>query len=108
MFFIACILSVVIIWIFKGNLLPKNLSWPTNARSKCPAVRGMLEDIIGHHGLKYFPVVMTFGADLSFEFDDCFLIHESNLATSVTFALGLVHFFITTTSESVRTESLLT
>jgi F-type H+-transporting ATPase subunit a len=54
----------------------------------------MLEDIVGPHGLKYFPVVMTFAV----------LILVSNLmglfplfmaptsATSVTFALGLSSF----------------
>ena len=58
------------------------------------AVRSMIEDIIGPHGLKYFPVVMTFAV----------LILVSNLmglfplfmsptaATSVTFALGLSSF----------------
>ncbi len=58
------------------------------------AVRNMIEDIIGPHGLKYFPVVMTFAV----------LILVSNLmglfplfmsptsATSVTFALGLSSF----------------
>jgi F-type H+-transporting ATPase subunit a len=57
-------------------------------------VRAMIEDIIGAHGLKYFPVVMTFAA----------LILVSNLmgmfplfmaptaATSVTFALGISSF----------------
>jgi F0F1-type ATP synthase membrane subunit a len=61
MFFIACILSVVIIWIFKGNLSSEE---PGHGQQTLEvsvlAVRGMLEDIIGHHGLKYFPVVMTF------------------------------------------------
>jgi len=95
MFFIACILSVVIIWIFKGNLSSKE---PGHGQQTLEvsvlAVRGMLEDIIGHHGLKYFPVVMTFAV----------LILVSNLmglfplfmsptsATSVTFALGLGSF----------------
>jgi F-type H+-transporting ATPase subunit a len=58
------------------------------------AVRNMIADIIGPHGLKYFPVVMTFAV----------LILVSNLmglfplfmsptaATSVTFALGLTSF----------------
>jgi len=58
------------------------------------AVRGMLEDIIGPHGLQYFPIVMTFAV----------LILVSNLmglfplfmsptaAVSVTFALGLSSF----------------
>src|SRR5215204_2657097 len=95
MFFIACILSVVIIWIFKGKL---SESEPGGAQQTLEvsvlAVRNMIEDIIGPHGLKYFPVVMTFAV----------LILVSNLmglfplfmsptsATSVTFALGLSSF----------------
>ena len=95
MFFIACILSVVLIWIFKGKL---SESEPGGAQQTLEvsvlAVRNMIEDIIGPHGLKYFPVVMTFAV----------LILVSNLmglfplfmsptsATSVTFALGLSSF----------------
>ena len=96
MFFIACILSVVIIWIFKGKL---SESEPGGGQQTLElsvlAIRNMLQDIIGPHGLKYFPVVMTFAT----------LILVSNLmglfplfmsptaATSVTFALGLSSFF---------------
>ena len=106
MFFIACILSVVIIWIFKGKL---SESEPGGGQQTLEvsvlAVRNMIQDIIGPHGLKYFPVVMTFAV----------LILVSNLmglfplfmsptaATSVTFALGLARSFITTTSASART-----
>jgi F-type H+-transporting ATPase subunit a len=95
MFFIACILSVVIIWIFKGKL---SESEPGGAQQTLEisvlSVRNMIQDIIGPHGLKYFPVVMTFAV----------LILVSNLmglfplfmsptaATSVTFALGLGSF----------------
>ncbi len=95
MFFIACILSVVIIWIMKGKL---SESEPGHAQQTLEisvlAVRNMIADIIGPHGLKYFPVVMTFAV----------LILVSNLmglfplfmsptaATSVTFALGLSSF----------------
>jgi F-type H+-transporting ATPase subunit a len=95
MFFIACILSVVIIWIFKGKL---SESKPGHAQQTLElsvlVVRNMIQDIIGPHGLKYFPVVMTFAV----------LILVSNLmglfplfmsptaATSVTFALGLSSF----------------
>src|SRR5262245_22161144 len=61
MFFIACILSVVIIWIFKGKL---SESEPGHGQQTLEvgvlAVRSMLEDIVGPHGLKYFAVVMTF------------------------------------------------
>ena len=95
MFFIACILSVIIIWIMKGKL---SESEPGGGQQTLEvsvlAVRNMIEDIIGPHGLKYFPVVMTFAV----------LILVSNLmglfplfmsptsATSVTFALGLSSF----------------
>src|SRR5215203_756361 len=95
MFFIACILSVVLIWIFKGKL---SESEPGGAQQTLEvsvlAVRNMIQDIIGPHGLQYFPVVMTFAV----------LILVSNLmglfplfmsptsATSVTFALGLSSF----------------
>src|SRR4026208_2600112 len=95
MFFIACILSVIIIWIMKGKL---SESEPGHGQQTLEvsvlAVRNMIEDIIGPHGLKYFPVVMTFAV----------LILVSNLmglfplfmsptsATSVTFALGLSSF----------------
>src|SRR5215208_5605787 len=95
MFFIACILSVVIIWILKGKV---SESEPGGGQQTLEvsvlAVRNMIEDIIGPHGLKYFSVVMTFVV----------LILVSNLmglfplfmsptsATSVTFALGLSSF----------------
>lgn len=95
MFFIACLLSVAIIWILKGRLSSDE---PGHGQQTLEvgvlAVRSMIEDIIGHHGLKYFPVVMSFAV----------LILVSNLmglfplfmsptaATSVTFALGLSSF----------------
>jgi F-type H+-transporting ATPase subunit a len=95
MFFIACVLSVVIIWILKGRVSSEE---PGHGQQTLEvsvlAVRSMVEDIIGPHGLKYFPVVMCFAV----------LILVSNLmglfplfmsptsATSVTFALGLSSF----------------
>jgi len=95
MFVIACILSVVIIWILKGRLSEEE---PGHGQQTLElgvlAIRGMIEDIIGPQGLKYFPVVMTFAT----------LILVSNLmglfplfmsptaAVSVTFALGISSF----------------
>lgn len=95
MFVIACILSVAIIWILKGQLSEEE---PGPGQQTLEvgviAVRSMLEDIIGPQGLKYFPVVLTFAV----------LILVSNLmglfplfmsptaATSVTFALGIASF----------------
>jgi len=92
---IACILSLTIIWILKGKLSTEE---PGHGQQTLEvgvlAVRDMLADIVGPHGLKYFPIVMTFAV----------LILVSNLmglfplfmsptaATSVTFALGLTSF----------------
>src|SRR5215213_6557806 len=95
MFFIACILSVIIIWILKGKL---SESEPGHGQQTLEvsvlAVRNMIEDIIGPHGLKYFPVVMTFAvlilvANLMGLFP---LFMSPTSATSVTFALGLSSF----------------
>jgi len=95
MFFIACILSVVIIWIFKGKL---SESEPGGGQQTLEvsvlAVRNMVQDIIGPHGLKYFPVVMTFAvvilvSNLMGLFP---LFMSPTSATSVTFALGLGSF----------------
>jgi len=95
MFVIACILSVAIIWILKGKLSEGEPgSGQQTLEVSVLAVRNMIQDVIGPHGLKYFPVVMTFAV----------LILVSNLmglfplfmsptsATSVTFALGLSSF----------------
>jgi F-type H+-transporting ATPase subunit a len=95
MFVIACILSVTVIWILKGKLSEEQPSYGQQTLELgVLAVRNMLEDIIGPHGLKYFPVIMTFAV----------LILISNLmglfplfmsptaAVSVTFALGLSSF----------------
>jgi F-type H+-transporting ATPase subunit a len=95
MFVIACILSVAIIWILKGQLSEDKPGYGQHTLEVgVLAVRGMLEDIIGPNGLQYFPVVMTFAV----------LILVSNLmglfplfmsptaAVSVTFALGLASF----------------
>ena len=95
MFIAACVLSVALIWIFKGKLSEDE---PGHGQQTLEvgvlAVRSMLEDIVGPHGLQYFPVVMTFAV----------LILISNLmgmfplfmsptsATSVTFALGISSF----------------
>jgi F-type H+-transporting ATPase subunit a len=92
---IACILSVVIIWILKGRLSEEEPGYGQQTLEVgVLAVRSMLEDIIGPHGLQYFPVVLTFAV----------LILVSNLmglfplfmsptaAVSVTFALGLSSF----------------
>lgn len=95
MFVIACLLSITIIWIMKGRLSTEE---PGPGQQTLEvgvlAVRGMIEDIIGPHGLKYFPVVLTFGvlilvSNLMGQFP---LFMSPTAATSVTFALGIASF----------------
>lgn len=95
MFIIAAILSVVIIYLFRRKLSEDEPgSGQQTLEVGVLAIRNMLADIVGPHGLKYFPVVATFSV----------LILVSNLmgffplfktptaSTSVTFALGISSF----------------
>jgi F-type H+-transporting ATPase subunit a len=95
MFVIACILTVATIWILKGRIsTDKPGHGQQTLEASVLAIRGLMEDIIGPHGIKYFPVIMTFAV----------LILISNLmgqipflvppttSTSVTFALGITSF----------------
>ena len=95
MFVIACFVSLLVIWILRGKLSEDE---PTHGQQTLEtavlAVRQLVQDIIGPHGMKYFPVVATFGV----------VILISNLlglfpglktptaSTCVTFALGLTSF----------------
>ena len=95
MFIIACILTVIIILLLRRRLSMDEPGYGQQTLElSVLAIRDMLADVVGPHGLKYFPVVMTFAI----------LILVSNLmgffplfvtptsATSVTFALGLTSF----------------
>lgn len=95
MFVIACILSIAVIWILKGKLSEDE---PGHGQQTLElgvlAVRDMVADIIGPHGAKYFPVVMTFAvliliSNLMGMFP---LFMSPTAATSVTFALGISSF----------------
>lgn len=96
MFVLAVLLTLILIWVMK----PRKLSVDEPSYSQMTleagvlAVRNLLIDNVGPHGLKYFPVIATFGM----------LILVSNLmglipglmaptaSTSVTFALGISSF----------------
>jgi F-type H+-transporting ATPase subunit a len=96
MFVVACLITVALIWILKGKYLSEDEPHGGQQTLEVTvlAVRDMVENIIGPHGLKYFPVVATFAL----------LILVSNLMglfpmfmpptahTSVTFALGITSF----------------
>ena len=95
MFVLACIISLFVIWIFKGKLSEDEPgSGQQTLEVGVLAVRSMLEDIVGPHGLQYFPVVMTFAvliliANMMGLFP---LFMSPTSATSVTFALGISSF----------------
>jgi F-type H+-transporting ATPase subunit a len=95
MFVIACILTVVLIWMFKGKLSeddPKPGQLTLEAGFL--ALKDLATSVIGVHGFRYFPVIATFAV----------LILVSNLMglfplfmaptahVSVTFALGIASF----------------
>src|SRR5467141_2797435 len=95
MFVVACIVTVAIIWILKGKLSTEE---PGHGQQTLElgvlAVRNMLSDVVGPHGLKYFPVVMTFAVLILVSNVLGFfpLFMTPTAATSVTFALGLSSF----------------
>jgi F-type H+-transporting ATPase subunit a len=96
MFVLAAIFTLVLVWILKPSRL--SVDEPgygqLTLETAVLAVRDLLADNVGPHGMKYLPVVATFG----------FLILISNLmglipglmaptaSTSVTFALGITSF----------------
>jgi F-type H+-transporting ATPase subunit a len=61
MFVIACILTMVIIWILKGKLSAEDpSSGQLTLEAGVLALRDLVVNVIGEHGFKYFPVVGTF------------------------------------------------
>lgn len=95
MFFIACILTVIIISILKGKISeddPKGGQLTLEAGFM--ALRGMVVSVIGEHGFKYFPVVATFAVlILISNLMGLFPLFMSPTAhISVTLALGLTSF----------------
>ena len=95
MFIVACILSLVVIWIFKGKLSEDDPGpGQQTLELSVLAVRDMISDIIGPQGGRYFPVIMTFAvliliSNLMGMFP---LFMSPTAATSVTFALGISSF----------------
>ena len=95
MFVIACILTMVVIWIFKGKLSeddPKPGQLTLEAGFL--ALRDLVTSVIGEHGLKYFPVIATFAVlILISNLMGLFPLFMSPTAhVSVTFALGITSF----------------
>jgi F-type H+-transporting ATPase subunit a len=95
MFVIACLLTVAVIWIFKGKLSEDD---PTNGQLTLEAgflaLRDLIVTVVGEHGFKYFPVVATFAIlILISNLMGLFPLFMSPTAhVSVTFALGITSF----------------
>ena len=95
MFFIACILTVIIVSLLKGKLSeddPK--SGQLTLEAGYLAVKDMIGSIIGSHGARHFPVVATFGvlilvSNLMGQFP---MFMSPTASVNVTFALGISSF----------------
>ena len=95
MFFIACLLTVFIIWIFKGRLSEDDpSSGQLTLEAGFLAIKDLVVNVIGEHGYKYFPVVATFAIlVLISNLMGLFPLFMSPTAhISVTFALGITSF----------------
>ena len=95
MFFVACLLTVVVIWIFKGKLSQDD---PTPGQLTLEAgflaIKDMVAGVVGEHGFKYLPVIATFAVlILISNLMGLFPLFMSPTAhVSVTFALGIASF----------------
>lgn len=95
MFVIACILTIIVIWILKGKLSAED---PSNGQLTLEAgvlaIRDLVVSVIGEHGFKYFPVVATFAVlILISNLMGLFPLFMSPTASiSVTLALGITSF----------------
>jgi F-type H+-transporting ATPase subunit a len=95
MFFIACILTVAVVWVFRGKLSEDD---PHHGQLTLEAgflaLKDLIVSAIGEHGYKYFPVVATFAVlVLVSNLMGLFPVFMSPTAhISVTFALGITSF----------------
>lgn len=109
MFIIACILTLVVIWILKGKLSeddPK--SGQLTLEAGFLALKDMIVNVVGEHGYKYFPVVATFAVlVLISNLMGLFPMFMSPTANvNVTFALGIASF-VYYNSVGIRENGLL-
>jgi F-type H+-transporting ATPase subunit a len=95
MFVIACLLTMVVIWLFKGKLSEDDPGHgQLTLEAGFLAIKDLVVSVIGDHGFQYFPVVATFAV----------LVLVSNLmgqfplflpptgSVNVTYALALTSF----------------
>jgi F-type H+-transporting ATPase subunit a len=95
MFVIACLLTVVVIYLFKGKLSEDDpRQGQMTLEAGFLALRDMVVSVIGEHGVKYFPVVATFAvlvliSNLMGQFP---LFMSPTASVNVTFALSITSF----------------
>ena len=95
MFVIACLLTMILIWIFKGKLSEDDPKpGQLTLEAAILAIKDLVVSVIGEHGFKYFPVVATFAvlilvSNLMGLFP-LFMAPTANI--SVTLALGFASF----------------
>lgn len=95
MFVIACILTVIVIKLFKGKLSEDDpTSGQLTLEASVLALRDLVVSVIGEHGFKYFPVVATFAVlVLISNLMGLFPMFMSPTASvNVTFALAITSF----------------
>lgn len=95
MFFIACVLTVLIIGIFKGKLSEDDPHpGQMTLEAGFLAIKDLIVSVVGEHGFKYFPVVASFAvlvliSNLLGTFP---LFMSPTASVCVTFALGIASF----------------
>ena len=95
MFFIACILTIILIRIFKGKLSEHDPDQgQLTLEAGFLAIKDLVVSVIGEHGYKYFPVVATFAvlvliSNLMGMFP---LFMAPTASVNVTFALAISSF----------------
>ncbi|MEJ7847358.1 MAG: F0F1 ATP synthase subunit A [Pyrinomonadaceae bacterium] len=95
MFVIACILTVILVKIFKGKLSeddPKQGQLTLEAGYL--AIKNLVSSIVGEHGFRHLPIVATFGvlilvSNLMGQFP---LFMSPTASVNVTYALGISSF----------------
>jgi len=95
MFVIACILTVIVIWLLRDKLSEGDPSNPQmTLEAGFLALKDMVVSVIGEHGYKYFPVVATFAVlVLISNLMGLFPLFMSPTASvNVTFALSITSF----------------
>lgn len=95
MFVIACLLTIAVIWIFKGKLSEDDPApGQLTLEAAFMALRDLITTVVGEQGFKYFPVVATFAVlILISNLMGIFPLFMSPTAhVSVTFALGITSF----------------